>query len=73
MASPRCLRRWGEEPGPRASSRNLTPTPSVPPTSRSEAGIHSLSLNISLNKASRTQMTLPSWASPVAARSMKSL
>ena len=46
------------------SSRNVKPTPSVPPTSLSVAGVHDLPFIISANRASRTQMTLPSWAKP---------
>ena len=49
------------------SSRKVTPTPSVPPTSFSVAGVHGLPLTISANRASRTEMTLPSWASPATA------
>ena len=51
----------------KVSSRNVTPTPSVPPTSFSVAGVHGLPFIISANRASRTQMTLPSWASPATA------
>ena len=51
------------------SSRNVTPTPSVPPTSFSVAGVHGLPLTISANRASRTEMTLPSWARPATSAS----
>ena len=46
------------------SSRNVTPTPSVPPTAFREAGVHALPFIISANRASRTEMTLPSCARP---------
>ena len=49
------------------SSRKVTPTPSVPPTSLSVAGVHALPFIISANRANRTQMTLPSWANPATA------
>ncbi len=52
------LRRGGR--GANVSSRKVTPTPSVPPTSFSVAGVHGLPLTISANRASRTEMTLPS-------------
>ena len=48
----------------KVSSRNVTPTPSVPPTSLSVAGVQGLPLIISAKRANRTEMTLPSWASP---------
>ena len=37
------------------SSRNVTPTPSVPPTSLSVAGVQGLPFTISANRASRTR------------------
>ena len=37
------------------SSRNVTPTPSVPPTAFREAGVHALPFIISANRASRTR------------------
>ena len=39
----------------KVSSRKATPTPSVPPTSFSVAGVHGLPLTISANRASRTR------------------
>ena len=38
--------------------------PSVPPTSLSVAGVQGLPFTISAKRASRTEMILPSWASP---------
>ncbi len=48
--------------GLNVSSKNVTPTPSVPPTSRKAAGVQGFPLTISANKARRTEMTLPSSA-----------
>ena len=42
----------------------MTPTPSVPPTSLSVAGVQGLPFTISANRANRTEMILPSWARP---------
>ncbi len=36
----------------------------MPPTSFKVAGVQGFPLTISANRASRTEMTLPSWASP---------
>ncbi len=57
----------GAVAAPNVSSRNVTPTPSVPPTSSSVAGVHGLPFIISANRANRTEMTLPSWARPATA------
>ena len=46
------------------SSKNVTPTPFVPPTSFNEATVHALPFIISANSAKRTQMTFPSSATP---------
>ncbi len=48
----------------RLSSRNVTPTPSVPPTFRKLAGVQGLPFIISAKRASRTEITLPSCARP---------
>ena len=62
-----CRRCSGGRGAAKVSSRNVTPTPSVPPTSRKVAGVQGFPLTISANSASRTEMTLPSWASPATA------
>ena len=49
------------------SSRNVTPTPSVPPTCFSSLGTQGLPFIISASKANRTLMTLPSSARPATA------
>ena len=48
----------------KVSSRNVTPTPAVPPTSLSVVGVHSLAFIISANNARRTQMIFPSSRRP---------
>ena len=48
----------------KVSSRNVTPSPSVPPTSPELAAFHGLPFIMSANSASRTQTTLPSCSRP---------
>ena len=48
----------------KVSSRKVDPTPSVPPTSLSVAGVQGLPLTISAKRANRTEMIFPSWARP---------
>ena len=55
----------------KVSSRNVTPTPAMPPTAFRVAGVHGLPLIISANSARRTEMTLPSCARPATARSAR--
>ena len=51
----------------KVSSRNVTPTPFRTADLRKVAGVQGLPFIISANRARRTEMTLPSWASPVIA------
>ena len=53
------------------SSRNVTPTPAAPPTSRRVAGVHGFPFTISAKRASRTETTLPSCASSAIAWSQE--
>ena len=55
----------------KVSSRKVTPTPSVPPTAFKVAGVQGFPLTISANRASRTEMTRPSWDEPRTAWSRK--
>ena len=49
---------------PKVSSRKVTPTPSVPPTSCNVAGVHGFPLTISANSASRTEIDLAVLGQP---------
>ena len=50
----------------------MAPTPRVPPTPRSDAGVQGRSFIIWAKSARRTQITFPSWARPATACSRKS-
>jgi hypothetical protein len=67
-ATRRSGRATGDE---NVSWRNVRPTPSVPPTARSDTGVHGRPFIISANRLRRTGITLPSRVSPATTSSRK--